>query len=66
MKIYVNNKELVVDERTTVRGILVKMETAPGGTAVAVNDTVVPRSTWDTFAVKENDNVLIIKATRGG
>jgi len=27
---------------------------------------VVPRSTWDTFAVKENDNVLIIKATRGG
>jgi sulfur carrier protein len=36
------------------------------GVAVAVNDTVVPRSEWDRFQLKDNDSILIIKATQGG
>lgn len=36
------------------------------GTAVAVNDTVVLKTDWPNFELKQNDNVLIIKATQGG
>lgn len=36
------------------------------GTAFAVNEKVVPKTEWDKFELKENDKVLIIKATQGG
>jgi sulfur carrier protein len=36
------------------------------GVAVAVNDRVIPRTAWATAKLKENDSVLIIKATQGG
>jgi sulfur carrier protein len=36
------------------------------GTAVAVNDTVVPKTEWEKYELKENDKVIIIKATQGG
>lgn len=36
------------------------------GIAVAVNDTVIPKSTWEKYFLNEKDNVIIIKATQGG
>ena len=39
---------------------------APRGLAVAVNDAVVPRADWPTYALREHDRVTIIRATQGG
>ena len=36
------------------------------GIAVAVNNSVIPRTEWAEHRLKQNDNVLIIKATQGG
>ena len=36
------------------------------GTAFAVNEKVVPKTEWEKFELKDNDKVLIIKATQGG
>lgn len=36
------------------------------GIAVAVNDNVVPRSQWQSYLLRQNDHVLVIKATPGG
>jgi sulfur carrier protein len=36
------------------------------GIAVAINNTVVPRDQWAITEIKENDHILIIKATQGG
>lgn len=36
------------------------------GIAVAINQSVVPKTDWDKTSLKANDNVLIIKATQGG
>lgn len=36
------------------------------GIAVAVNNTVVPRSEWGNSIISDKNNVLIIKATQGG
>jgi len=36
------------------------------GLAIAVNNVVIPRTTWDAFNLKENDSVTIIRATQGG
>jgi len=36
------------------------------GTAVAVNECVIAQSEWQTVVLRENDKVLIIRATQGG
>jgi len=36
------------------------------GVAIAINDRVVPRSTWQTHTVQDGDRVEIIRATQGG
>lgn len=37
-----------------------------GGVAVAINDTVVPRTQWEDRSLKEQDRVEVIRATQGG
>lgn len=66
MKILVNNNELTVTEPISIKDILELTGSPSEGVAFAVNDTVIPRSKWDNFSIKENDNILIIKAARGG
>jgi len=36
------------------------------GVAIAVNDQVITRNNWEQFQLKENDKIIIIKATQGG
>ena len=36
------------------------------GVAVAINNVVVPRATWATHALANEDRVLVIRATQGG
>ncbi|MGZ4037582.1 MAG: sulfur carrier protein ThiS [Bacteroidia bacterium] len=33
---------------------------------MAINNAVVPKASWPLQILKENDSVLIIKATQGG
>lgn len=68
MVIYLNNKPF---EFSTARSIteIISQDlnlSNPKGMAVAVNQEVIPKSGWESFFVKENDKVTIIKATQGG
>lgn len=36
------------------------------GLAVAVGNEIIPRQKWATYSLKENDEVILISATRGG
>lgn len=36
------------------------------GIAVALNQSVIPKSEWEQTPIKENDNILVITATQGG
>lgn len=36
------------------------------GIAVALNQSVIPKSEWEQTSIKENDNILVITATQGG
>ncbi|UCS92629.1 sulfur carrier protein ThiS [Echinicola marina] len=51
----------------TLSGLLANQDISSlRGLAVAVNQEVIPKSRWDDFKLKENDDILIIKATQGG
>lgn len=36
------------------------------GIAVALNETVIPKSEWSKVQLQNNDQIIIIKATQGG
>ena len=36
------------------------------GIALAVNNSVAPKSKWDSFLLKEGDSILVVQATQGG
>jgi sulfur carrier protein len=67
MTIWVNNKlvELVSSENITA--VLQRLQIDyTTGLAVAVNNEVIPKSTWETHILNEHDKVTIIRATQGG
>ena len=36
------------------------------GIAIAINNTVIPKSNWNSHPIQETDEILIISATQGG
>lgn len=38
----------------------------PGGVAVAIDDAVLPRSTWASTALRDGDRVEVVTAVQGG
>lgn len=65
MKILVNNKERE-SKAQTLTLLLEELGLPSMGLAVAVNNRMVPRTQWDSYALDEGINVVIIKAACGG
>jgi len=67
MEITFNNRKHEIEEQTSVRKALnLWLGDKQQGIAVAVNDTIVPRSQWEDRVLQAGDNILVIKATQGG
>ena len=65
MKIRINNKETYVQAESLLD--LAKELSLPGrGVAVAVNNRMIPRTDWQQTTLKDDDNIVIIKAVCGG
>lgn len=68
MEITINNQvKNLADKNLTVQQLLnMEIPDKQKGIAIAINNTVVPRTEWETKTILQNDNILIIKATQGG
>ncbi len=67
MYIYINEEKKEVPERTSVNELITILQLSEKrGIAIAVNNTVVSKNNWANYFLKENDKLLIIKATQGG
>ena len=68
MEITINNQlKNLSDNRLTVQQLLdMEIPSKQKGIAIAINNTVIPRTEWETKNILQNDNILIIKATQGG
>jgi sulfur carrier protein len=67
MNIIFNNQTRPVKEHTSIQLVLKDfLGDAQKGIAVAVNETVVPKGQWENYELKDNDKVLVIRATQGG
>lgn len=67
MIVRVNDAPRDVGDGTTVAELLAMLEVeVRAGVAVAIDDDVVPRSTWPTRALREGDRVIVLRAAAGG
>jgi sulfur carrier protein len=67
MEITFNNNKHQLEAQTTVQNALnAWLGDKQKGIAVAVNETLVSKTQWETHILQPGDNVLVIKATQGG
>ncbi|MDA9250769.1 sulfur carrier protein ThiS [Flavobacteriaceae bacterium] len=66
VSVLVNENPIEIEENSTLSQLLQKVNTSVEGIAIAINDEIIAKNAWESQAIKNNDNVLIIKATQGG
>ncbi|MGD1109044.1 MAG: sulfur carrier protein ThiS [Mycobacterium sp.] len=65
MIIYVNEKQVEVDEQTTVAALLEQLGFPDRGIAVAMDFAVLPRSGWAT-KLSDGARLEVLTAVQGG
>lgn len=66
MKVKVNGKERELSEGASVKDLLTSMGLGEDGIAIARNNKLVTKGEWETTAVSEGDEYIIINAAYGG
>lgn len=67
MKVYINDK--ITETLSPTLGEWAKNEfgvSSGKGFALAVNNSVVPNSNWNSFVLNEGDKILVVQAAQGG
>ncbi len=65
MKITVNSKEVETTSQT-IAELAKELDLPEKGIALAINNSLVPRTEWENKTLSEGDKIIIIKATCGG
>lgn len=68
MELKINNqtKQFATDSLTVQALLDLEIPIKQNGIAVAINNTVIPKSNWNLYPLQETDDILIITATQGG
>jgi|TARA_B110000238_G_scaffold34545_1_gene35744 thiamine biosynthesis protein ThiS len=66
MKITVNQKLLVLDDKISLECLLVNLAVTTKYMAVEVNEIIIPKSEYTKYQLKNGDVVEVINAVGGG
>ena len=66
MKIYINQKEIEVQDNISVKELLDMQQIATEGTAIAIDNKLVPKNEWNDRILTDGNKITIIRATFGG
>jgi sulfur carrier protein len=64
--VVVNGSTTEVEAGVTVAAFVGRLDADARGVAVAINETVVPRSAWPATALQAGDRVEVLRAAQGG
>jgi sulfur carrier protein len=65
MKVTINNKQHVTQAKT-VSELAAQLQLPAKGVAIAIDNELKPRTTWDDTILQEGVTITIIKAACGG
>ncbi|MEI7256905.1 sulfur carrier protein ThiS [Dickeya dadantii] len=66
MKIRLNDDVIELQDGLTVAQLLGQLERLQPGTALAINQTIIPRDAWTQHALRDGDDILLFQAIAGG
>lgn len=66
MRITVNDEDYGFDPPLSVDSLLAFLEQPLSGSALAVNQQIVPRPQWSQHLLKDGDHVVVFQAIAGG
>lgn len=66
MRIIVNQQEHQLDEECTVQQLIEQLTLNPNGLALAINQTVVSKSSWANTQLQPDDQVVAFQIVTGG
>jgi len=68
MELKINNltKQFTANSLTVQALLDLEIPLKQNGIALAINNTVIPKSDWNSHLIQETDDILIISATQGG
>lgn len=66
MNLYINGKEFDVQSGITVKELMTRLKLDVKSSAVAVNKTIVSKSSYGEFVLNENDKVDLVTIAPGG
>lgn len=65
-RVTVNGRTRVLDPGATVADVVAAEVVTTAGVAVAVNESLVPRSRWSATALAGGDRIELLRAAQGG
>jgi len=67
IEVSINQESFQLPEPGALTDILPLLQVhQPDGIAIAVNDNVIPRGEWESYTLKAQDKIFVIRATQGG
>ena len=66
MIIYINQIEIEVQDNISVKELLDMQQIAIEGTAIAIDNKLVPKNEWNDRILTDGNKITIIRATFGG
>ncbi|HHH0075017.1 TPA: sulfur carrier protein ThiS [Yersinia enterocolitica] len=66
INIVLNDQPLEMEYTITVEKLLQQLNRHQPGTALAVNQVIIPRTDWEEYQLHEGDNILLFQAIAGG
>jgi len=64
--LFVNENQVEIEESANLNQLMQKVNSNTNGVAIAINNQIISKDSWDKQTLNQNDNVLLIKATQGG
>lgn len=66
MKVTINGNSHEVSDGLSLEQCLIELDKVDKGIAVAIDQEIIPRSTWAIHCVNEGDDISIFRAIAGG
>lgn len=66
MQIQFNDEPMQCAEGLSVHTLLIQLNQLTPGTALALNQQILPREQWDQHIVQEGDQILFFQVIAGG
>lgn len=66
MEVIINQKNFLLNSSSLIEALQLYGLSLKKGIAIAVNNRVIPKSSWESYKLQPSDQITVITAAQGG